>query len=57
MNESQAFGAIWAVGALVLVGSALVIRRVPARQLALLALAWAGIFVAAVAIARLAGIG
>ncbi|MBY8821397.1 retropepsin-like aspartic protease family protein [Sphingomonas colocasiae] len=44
MNEDQSISLIYAVGGLVLVGSALAARRLPMRQTLKMALAWVAIF-------------
>ncbi len=57
MSDGQIITAIWAVGALILVGSALASRRLPARRLMTLALAWVAIFVVGALAVRLLGLG
>lgn len=47
MSEDQAFGLLWGVGALALVGSSLLARRLPLGQSIRMALAWVAIFAAA----------
>lgn len=44
MNEDRALDLVWAVGALILVGSALAARRVPFARAWRMALAWIAIF-------------
>ena len=56
MDEGQLISMIWGIGALVLVGSALVARRLPGRQLFTLALVWAAIFAGAALAVRLLGL-
>ncbi len=50
MTGDRAADLVWACGALVLVGSALAARRLPAKRLGLMALAWIAIFIAALAL-------
>ncbi len=50
MTGDRAAELVWALGGLVLVGSALLARRLPAARLGKLALAWIAIFVVAVTI-------
>lgn len=45
MTEGQGLGLIWAIVMLVVVGSALIARRIPLGQAAKMALAWVAIFV------------
>lgn len=47
MSEDQAFRLLWGVGALMLVGSSLLARRLPLGQSIRMALAWLAIFAAA----------
>ena len=47
MTGDRAADLVWALGALVLVGSALLARRLPVKRLGLMALAWIAIFIAA----------
>lgn len=49
MSEGQIGGLIWGLGALVLVGSSLIARRLPLGQTLKLGLAWLAIFAAAFA--------
>ena len=53
MAGEQLVAIIGALGAVVLVGRALVTRRVPGRHLVTLALIWAAIFASVALIARL----
>jgi aspartyl protease family protein len=55
MSDGQIISAIWAVGALVLVGSALASRRLPTRQFVTLALIWVAIFAVGALVVRLLG--
>ena len=56
MQEGQLVSVVGGLGALILVGSALLARRLPGRQLSTLALAWAAIFIAAALVVRLLGL-
>ena len=51
MNGDNAVDLVWAVGALVIVGSALAARRLPLAKAWKLVLAWVAIFAAALLIA------
>ncbi len=57
MSDGRIISAIWAVGALILVGSALAARRLPARRLVTLALIWVAIFAVGALVVRLLGVG
>ena len=46
MSHDRLAGMIWLLGGLILVGSALIARRLPARRMLGLALMWVGIFAA-----------
>jgi len=46
MNEDRALDLVWAIGALIIVGSALAARRVPFAKAWKMALAWVAIFAA-----------
>ena len=50
MDGEQGAGIIWGIGALVLVGSAFLARRIPMAQAARMALAWIAIFAVGLAI-------
>ena len=50
MTGDRAADLVWAFGSLILIGSALLARRLPAARLGKMALAWVVIFVVAVTI-------
>ena len=50
MTGDQTVGVIWAVGALVFVGSALIVRRIAPGDAMKMALAWVAIFALVAAI-------
>jgi aspartyl protease family protein len=52
MDGDQATGVVWAIGALALVGSSLLARRLPVATIVPMALLWAGLFLAAFLIAQ-----
>ena len=56
MEEGQLVSVIGGLGALTLVGSALLARRLPGRQMLTMALAWAAIFTVAALVVRVLGL-
>jgi aspartyl protease family protein len=52
MNGDDALGVVYLLGCLILVGSALAVRRMPVGEMMRMALAWAALFAIAALILR-----